>query len=318
MGSIAFSPSLTPPPTHSHTDPCRQRHDGRARISRHRRDGRNILPAMSGKTLRAISLLLLSEAMHARTDFALSRWSSMLVSGTRDRIGAPIEEYALGPELRLRETDDGTDVKVSARCEAFSAPDAGIRCARSFVVGGNGPFQVLNFVIFPDEGVDAPIFSADIVSMPGQHLVAIDHQPLSQRHYLEEGRHLEAGERVDELWRRYQPRLLPGGDVPEEARRFFSPAFLWARQPLDDPRGDVVAEALEAYLEAYMGRLEGAVRLPEGQRPSAEQLQELSDTQHDYCAYRRDNDPGARVLLKFFGAEWTDALLRTALFPVPP
>ncbi|MEH2000603.1 MAG: hypothetical protein V7L00_17970 [Nostoc sp.] len=45
------------------------------------------------------------------------------------------------------------------------------------VQGGNS-LQVLNFVIFPHLNYDLPFFGADLVTLPGGHLIALDMQPL--------------------------------------------------------------------------------------------------------------------------------------------
>ena len=87
--------------------------------------------------------------------------------------------------------------------------------------------QVLNFVIFPDPAYDLPALGADLVSLPGGHLVAIDLHPMLPP----EAHAAKYLPRVEPLHAQYKESLPWGGDLPEEARPFFSPAALWSRLP---------------------------------------------------------------------------------------
>jgi phycoerythrobilin:ferredoxin oxidoreductase len=53
-----------------------------------------------------------------------------------------------------------------------------LRQIRAAHVQGGAALQVLNFVIFPHLNYDLPFFGADLVTLPGGHLIALDLQPL--------------------------------------------------------------------------------------------------------------------------------------------
>jgi phycoerythrobilin:ferredoxin oxidoreductase len=53
-----------------------------------------------------------------------------------------------------------------------------LRQIRASHVCGGASLQVLNFVIFPKLEYELPFFGADLVTLPGGHLIAIDMQPL--------------------------------------------------------------------------------------------------------------------------------------------
>ena len=53
-----------------------------------------------------------------------------------------------------------------------------LRQIRAAHVQGGEALQVLNFVIFPRLEYDLPFFGADLVTLPGGHLIALDMQPL--------------------------------------------------------------------------------------------------------------------------------------------
>ena len=58
----------------------------------------------------------------------------------------------------------------------YQAPK--LRQIRAAHVQGGSALQVLNFVIFPHLNYDLPFFGADLVTLPGGHLIALDMQPL--------------------------------------------------------------------------------------------------------------------------------------------
>jgi phycoerythrobilin:ferredoxin oxidoreductase len=57
---------------------------------------------------------------------------------------------------------------------AFKSPK--LRQIRAAHVQGGSSLQVLNFVIFPELNYDLPFFGADLVTLPGGHLIALDMQ----------------------------------------------------------------------------------------------------------------------------------------------
>ena len=93
---------------------------------------------------------------------------------------------------------------------------------RSALLETSGKTQVLNFVIFPKPEYDLPIFGADLVSLPGVHLVCLDLQPAVPES-LAYTAQLEATKAT------YQADLPWAGDLPEKAQQFFSPVCIWSK-----------------------------------------------------------------------------------------
>jgi phycoerythrobilin:ferredoxin oxidoreductase len=86
--------------------------------------------------------------------------------------------------------------------------------------------QVLYFVIFPHLNFDLPFFGADLVTLPGGLLIALDMQPLfgGDAHYQ-----AKYTGPIEQIFQAHQPHLPWGGDFPEEPKQFFLPPFLWTR-----------------------------------------------------------------------------------------
>ena len=100
-----------------------------------------------------------------------------------------------------------------------------LRQIRAAHVQGGDALQVLNFVIFPQINYDLPFFGADLVTLPGGHLIALDMQPL----FHDSAYQKQYSDPISPIFNKYQTDLPWGGDFPEEAKPFFSPAFLWTR-----------------------------------------------------------------------------------------
>ncbi|NET49666.1 MAG: phycoerythrobilin:ferredoxin oxidoreductase, partial [Merismopedia sp. SIO2A8] len=62
--------------------------------------------------------------------------------------------------------------------DSYGACSTKLRQIRAAHVKGGSALQVLNFVIFPHLNYNLPFFGADLVTLPGGHLIAIDMQPL--------------------------------------------------------------------------------------------------------------------------------------------
>ena len=224
----------------------------------------------------------------------------------------------------------------------------------------NMTIHVLNFVSFPSANIrhrsdssnnsgkerylGLPIFGADIVTLPGnKHLVALDFQPvLPLDEENEEGKSIYSlfperyslfEDRLRVLHSKYQksdndsiaPLLAWGGDIPEKARRFFSPYALWTR--LGDANAldivnTVVWEAFQEYTDLYM-ELMCAVQcdvdsgILECTHPSTSSNNNnpVWRGQMDYLAYRRTNDPARPMLQRLYGNEWSESVIGDVLFP---
>jgi phycoerythrobilin:ferredoxin oxidoreductase len=187
---------------------------------------------------------------------------------------------------------------------AFQAPK--IRQIRAAHVQGGNTLQVLNFVIFPQLNYDLPFFGADLVTLPGGHLIALDMQPLFRDDPAYQAKYSEP---IVPIFHNYQQHLPWGGDFPEEASSFFSPAFLWTRPQETSVVETHVFEAFKDYLKAYLDFV--------AQAEPIEDLQSLSNikqAQLRYLRYRSEKDPARGMFQRFYGSEWTEAYIHGFLF----
>ena len=112
-----------------------------------------------------------------------------------------------------------------------------------------------------------------------------------------------------EMFRGYQQHLPWGGDFPEEAQAFFSPAFLWTR-PEDTADVEThVFSAFEDYLKAYITFVQAAEPVIDPAR-----LEAIKQSQLSYARYRAEKAPARGMMTRFNGPEWTEAYIHGFLF----
>lgn len=248
---------------------------------------------------------------------------------------SPVKNSDSNVAVEIRSTANfpgNTDVLRLARSALLET-----QTARSDVLISPMTIHVLNFVIFPStsirdrvtgEYVGLPIFGADIVSLPGnKHLVAVDFQPvlsLSNEALLPE-RYSALESKLKVIHASYQDGesvILPwGGDIPPQAKRFFSPYALWTRLSDDDAVDKVetvVWNAFQDYLDLYMEMIREAQRdLSAGMFviDATKNGNRVAQGQMDYLEYRRANDPARPMLQRLYGEEWTERVIAEVLFP---
>jgi phycoerythrobilin:ferredoxin oxidoreductase len=181
-----------------------------------------------------------------------------------------------------------------------------LRQIRAAHVQGGGSLQVLNFVIFPHLNYDLPFFGADLVTLPGGHLIALDMQPLFRDDLAYQAKYTQP---ILPIFEAFQPHLPWGGDFPAEAQPFFSPAFLWTRPSQTEVVQTHVFEAFQAYLQAYLDFVEQAQPVTDPQR-----LAEIEQAQLRYLRYRAEKDPARGMFTRFYGSEWTEEYIHGFLF----
>jgi phycoerythrobilin:ferredoxin oxidoreductase len=186
---------------------------------------------------------------------------------------------------------------------AYQAPK--LRQIRAAHVQGGSSLQVLNFVIFPHPSYDLPFFGADLVTLPGGHLIALDMQPL----FHDAAYQQKYSDPILPIFQAYQQDLPWGGDFPEEARPFFSPAFLWTRPQETEIVETRVYEAFKDYLQAYLDLVERAEPITE-----PDQRLEILAAQRRYIGYRAAKDPARGMFTRFYGEEWTEEYIHGFLF----
>ncbi|XZN93050.1 MAG: phycoerythrobilin:ferredoxin oxidoreductase [Microcoleus sp.] len=165
-----------------------------------------------------------------------------------------------------------------------------LRQIRAAHVQGGDALQVLNFVIFPQINYDLPFFGADLVTLPGGHLIALDMQPL----FHDAAYQQQYSDPILPIFNKYQTDLPWGGDFPEEAKQFFSPAFLWTRPKETEAVQTTVFAAFQDYLQAYLDLVDRAQPVTDSQR-----LAEILQAQRNYINYRAAKDPARGMFLRF-------------------
>ncbi|MFK8184361.1 MAG: phycoerythrobilin:ferredoxin oxidoreductase [Phormidesmis sp.] len=188
---------------------------------------------------------------------------------------------------------------------SYGAKAPKLRQIRAAHVQGGAALQVLNFVIFPELEYDLPFFGADLVTLPGGHLIALDMQPLFQTDDYK----AKYSAPLMEMFQGYQKHLPWGGDFPEEAQTFFSPAFLWTRPEQTEAVETHVFDAFQDYLKAYINFVSQAEPVTD-----AAKLADIKRSQLAYARYRAEKDPARGMLTRFYGPEWTEAYIHGFLF----
>ncbi|WP_144866897.1 phycoerythrobilin:ferredoxin oxidoreductase [Hyella patelloides] len=193
---------------------------------------------------------------------------------------------------------------VLTTSHGFKSPK--LRQIRAAHVQGGNSLQVLNFVIFPEPNYDLPFFGADLVTLPGGHLIALDMQPLFRDDPTYQEKYTKP---VLPIFEKYQQDLEWGGDFPEEAQQFFSPAFLWTRPQKDEVVETTVFSAFKEYLAAYLDLVESASPVTDKSR-----LDEILKAQKRYLGYRAEKDPARGMFTRLYGSEWTEEYIHGFLF----
>ncbi len=181
-----------------------------------------------------------------------------------------------------------------------------LRQIRAAHVQGGEALQVLNFVIFPHLNYDLPFFGADLVTLPGGHLIALDMQPLFRDDPSYQEKYTKP---ILPVFKTHQAHLPWGGDFPEEARPFFSPAFLWTRPQKTEVVEERVLAAFEDYLAAYVTFVKEAKPIDR-----EEDLLKIKQAQLRYIRYRAEKDPARGMFTRFYGPEWTEEYIHGFLF----
>lgn len=191
------------------------------------------------------------------------------------------------------------------KTDSYAYQTKKIRQIRTAHVQGGAALQVLNFVMFPSMQYDLPFFGADLVTLPGGHLIALDMQPL-----FHNDDYVKAySNPIKESYEKHRGNLPWGGDFPEEAARFFSPSFIWSRPSEDEVVETHVFEAFKDYLNHYIDFVKKAEPVTDPDR-----LKEIKESQLAYLRYRAEKDPARGMFLRFYGEEWTEEYIHGFLF----
>jgi phycoerythrobilin:ferredoxin oxidoreductase len=188
---------------------------------------------------------------------------------------------------------------------SYAFQSSRLRQIRAAHVQGGDFLQVLNFVIFPHLNYDLPFFGGDLVTLPGGHLIALDMQPL----FHDPNYQSKYTEPILSIFKAHQQDLEWGGDFPEEAQQFFSPAFLWTRPQETEIVQTKVFAAFKDYLQAYLDFVDKAEEVTDKDR-----LDEILQAHKRYLNYRAEKDPARGMFTRLYGSEWTEEYIHGFLF----
>lgn len=208
-----------------------------------------------------------------------------------------------------------------------------LRYVRLISFVGEG-YDVFNFLAIPRSEVALPILGIDVVSLPRGSLAAIDFQPQTIDQSVFSS---DLYSPLNEVHKKLIAVLPSGGDLPEEAQKYFSPFATWTRIPgssssssgnmsnisssnsstksvdisnsgdsdsssvVSDPIQlmDIVGEALTSYVQEY------AILL--SKQKNLKKIESSAETHKDfiieesflseYLAYRTSKDPAKRLLV---------------------
>ncbi len=230
-------------------------------------------------------------------DYAISYMKSRL----------QLEDYPIPPGFESKSAISGKGKnQYEVLTTSYGFKTSKLRQIRVAHVQGGNSLQVLNFVIFPQLNYDLPFFGADLVTLPGGQLIALDMQPL----FADKAEYQEKYTKpILPIFQAHQKYLPWGGDFPEEAKPFFSPAFLWTRPEETSTVENRVFAAFKDYLTAYLDFVEQAEAITDSQSLAA-----IESAQLRYIRYRAEKDPARGMFKRFYGEEWTEEYIHGFLF----
>ncbi len=184
-----------------------------------------------------------------------------------------------------------------------------IRQARCACLQAGEITSVMNLVISPFNNYDLPFFGADFVTLPNGHLIALDLQPALKDDQIHTQYFLG---KLNSIHANWQSKLPLGGDIPSEARQYFSPGFLWTRIPLGESGDKLISQVIKPAFDDYLNFFLDLV--VNAKRTSPERSSHLLNGQKQYMRYRAEKDPARGMLRGFFGDLWAENYINNILF----
>lgn len=217
-----------------------------------------------------------------------------------------LESYTIPDGFEHKEAMVGKGARANlVTTDSYAYKTSKLRQIRTAHVQGGKALQVLNFVMFPHMNYDLPFFGADLVTLPGGHLIALDMQPL----FHNDEYRIKYSDPLTPTFEKHRSNLPWGGDFPEEAARFFSPCFIWSRPSEDSTVETHVFHAFKDYLQRYLDFVDQAQPVSDPNR-----LQSIKESQIAYLRYRAEKDPARGMFLRFYGEDWTEEYIHGFLF----
>ena len=238
------------------------------------------------------------------------RWAYFLDETIKAFSTFQTRPYPIDNDFLFRESFFGSSSNPKkVILETWGLKTEKIRQARCACLQAGEITSVMNLVISPFNNYDLPFFGADFVTLPNGHLIALDLQPALTDDMIHNQYVLGKLKSIHANW---QSKLPSGGDIPSEARQYFSSSFLWSKIPLGE-EGDtlisqVIKPAFDEYLDFFLDLVINANRI------SPERSSKLLNGQKKYMRYRAEKDPARGMLKSFFGDLWTEHYINNILF----
>ena len=238
------------------------------------------------------------------------RWAYFLDQTIKKFSIFELNPYPIKNDFLFRESSFGSSSNPKkVILETWAMKTEKIRQARCACLQAGEITSVMNLVISPFNHYDLPFFGADFVSLPNGHLVALDLQPVLK----DDTKHTQyVWDKLNPIHLKWQSKLPFGGDIPSEARQYFSPAFLWSRIPLGEEGDKLIIQIIKPAFDEYLNCFLDLVR--DAKMISKEKSVQLLNGQKKYMRYRANKDPARGMLKRFFGSEWTESYINNILF----
>jgi len=238
------------------------------------------------------------------------RWAYFLDETIKAFSTFQTRHYPIDNEFLFKESFFGSSSNPKkVILETWALKMEKIRQARCACLQAGEITSVMNLVISPFNNYDLPFFGADFVTLPKGHLIALDLQPALKDDMIHTQYVLGKLKSIHANW---QSKLPSGGDIPSEARQYFSPGFLWSRIPLgaegDQLISQIIKPAFDDYLNFFLELVANAKRI------SPERSEKVLNGQKKYMRYRAEKDPARGMLRGFFGNLWTESYINNILF----
>ena len=238
------------------------------------------------------------------------RWSHFLSTTSKAfSIFKPIP-YPIENDFLFKESFYGSSSNPKkVILETWGLKTDKIRQARCACLQAGEKTSVMNLVISPFNNYELPFFGADFITLPNGHLIALDLQPALKDDKTHTQIVWNKLKTIHPIW---QSQLPSGGEIPSEAKQYFSQGFLWSRIPLGD-EGDklishIIKPAFDEYLNFFLELVTNSEMIP------PERSLKLLNGQKKYMRYLAEKDPARAMLRGFFGDLWTECYINNILF----